>query len=73
MSGSGWEGWFTDPFGRHEARWLSQGKPTRLVRDGDVEIDDEPPAEPPSTVPELIDVPSEHTEPPLRAADFRVV
>ena len=27
------EGWFTDPFGRHEARWLSFGKPTKLVRE----------------------------------------
>jgi hypothetical protein len=40
------EGWFTDPYERHEARWMSQGTPTRLVRDGDVEgsdpVDDEP-------------------------------
>jgi hypothetical protein len=40
------EGWYTDPYARHEARWLSQGKPTRLVRDGGVEgsdpVDDEP-------------------------------
>ena len=35
------EGWFTDPFGRHEARWLSFGKPTKLVRDGDVESYDD--------------------------------
>jgi hypothetical protein len=26
------EGWYTDPFGRHEARWLSNGHATKLVR-----------------------------------------
>jgi hypothetical protein len=31
------EGWYTDPYARHEARWLSQGKPTALIRDGEVE------------------------------------
>jgi hypothetical protein len=40
------EGWYTDPYARHEARWLSQGTPTRLVRDGHVEgsdpVDDQP-------------------------------
>jgi hypothetical protein len=49
------EGWFTDPFGRHEARWLSDGTPTKLVRDGEVESYDEPPDEEPSTVPERIE------------------
>lgn len=28
------EGWYTDPYGRHEARWMSERKPTGLVRDG---------------------------------------
>ena len=41
MSTHGEEGWCTDPFGRHEARWLSFGKPTKLVRDGGVETYDE--------------------------------
>lgn len=40
------EGWYTDPYGRHEARWLSQGTPTSLVRDGGTEgsdpVTDEP-------------------------------
>jgi hypothetical protein len=31
------EGWFTDPFGRHEARWMSGNTPTDLVRDGRAE------------------------------------
>ena len=50
------EGWFTDPFGRHEARWLSQGNPTKLVRDGDVESYDDPPDEEPSQEPVRIEV-----------------
>jgi hypothetical protein len=25
------EGWYTDPYGRHEARWMSAGTPARLV------------------------------------------
>jgi hypothetical protein len=39
------EGWYTDPFQRHEARWMSAGTPTKLVRDGDVESYDDPPDE----------------------------
>ena len=53
MTGS-LEGWCTDPFGRHEARWMSAGKPTKLVRDADSESYDEPPDEKPSHVPEPI-------------------
>ncbi len=40
------EGWYRDPYGRHEARWISVGTPTALVRDGDVESQDPPPATP---------------------------
>jgi hypothetical protein len=40
------EGWYTDPYARHEARWLSDGEPTKLVRDGAVQTYDEPPAGP---------------------------
>ena len=49
------EGWFTDPFGRHEARWLSQGTPTKLVRDGGVESYDDPPDEDPGQEPVRIE------------------
>jgi hypothetical protein len=34
------EGWYTDPYERHEARWMSQGTPTSLVRDEGVEGSD---------------------------------
>ncbi len=36
------EGWYTDPYERHEARWMSQGTPTWQVKDGDVEGRDDP-------------------------------
>ena len=37
------EGWYRDPFGIHEDRWMSQGKATKLVRDGGTESYDPPP------------------------------
>jgi hypothetical protein len=45
------EGWYTDPFGRHEARWMSEGVPTKLVSDEGVESYDEPPDTPPTERP----------------------
>jgi hypothetical protein len=41
------EGWYVDPYGRHEERWYSQGTPTALVRDAQVESHDAPPPDPP--------------------------
>ncbi|MGO9343114.1 MAG: hypothetical protein ACLP6E_11450 [Acidimicrobiales bacterium] len=40
------EGWYVDPYGIHEARWISAGKPTELVRDGRKESRDAPPSNP---------------------------
>jgi hypothetical protein len=40
------EGWYVDPYGRHEARWFSDGTPTQLVRDGGAEARDPPPNTP---------------------------
>jgi hypothetical protein len=37
------EGWYIDPYGIHEQRWMSSGRPTSLVRDGSTEATDEPP------------------------------
>ena len=42
------EGWYTDPWGHHDARWISEGVPTKLVRDGALESYDDPPDAPPS-------------------------
>jgi hypothetical protein len=39
------QGWCEDPFQLHEARYFSAGRPTKLVRDGDVESYDQPPGE----------------------------
>jgi len=39
------QGWGDDPFGLHEHRYFSAGRPTKLVRDGGVEAYDEPPAQ----------------------------
>ena len=41
------QGWYPDPYERHEDRWFSGGKPTRLVRDQGTESYDEPPLEQP--------------------------
>jgi hypothetical protein len=38
------EGWYVDPYDIHEARWVSAGVPTALVRDDDVETQDPPPS-----------------------------
>lgn len=54
------EGWYVDPYGTHEQRWISQGRPTSLVRDGDAEAKDPPPDRP---APEpFVPVPSDSTE-----------
>ena len=37
------EGWYRDPFAVHDDRWMSQGQPTKLVRDGGTESYDPPP------------------------------
>jgi len=41
------QGWYRDPFGRHEDRYFSVGTPTKLVRDHAVESYDPPPADQP--------------------------
>lgn len=41
------EGWYHDPYDRHEARWFSDGAPTDLVRDGHQVTRDAPPPDPP--------------------------
>ena len=39
------EGWYHDPYERHEERWYSNGKPTALVRDAHVESKDPAPSD----------------------------
>jgi hypothetical protein len=41
------QGWCTDPYGLHEARWMSAGQPTKLVLDqGKESYDKVPEGEP---------------------------
>jgi len=64
------EGWFTDPYGLHDARWLSEGKPTHLVRDGATEGSDPAPDEPFKVTPvRLGDDPERGDGSDLRRAD----
>jgi hypothetical protein len=37
------EGWYLDPYGRHEQRWFTSGHPTALIRNGAVDGNDPPP------------------------------
>lgn len=42
------EGWYLDPYGLHEQRWMSAGRATSLVRDDGKEAQDQPPDTPPA-------------------------
>ena len=44
------EGWYLDPFERHQDRWFSNGRPTSLVRDEGLESHDAAPVEESSAV-----------------------
>ena len=61
------EGWYTDPYARHEARWMSDGVPTQLVRDGNVEGHDPAPDEPFTVTPVRVEGNNDAT----RGANFR--
>jgi len=39
------EGWYEDPYRLHQHRWISDGRPSSLVRDSGVESKDAPPDE----------------------------
>jgi hypothetical protein len=61
------EGWYTDPYARHEARWISQGVATDLVRDGSVEGRDPAPDSPFAVTP----IPCEESSTLTKGADLR--
>ncbi len=63
------EGWFTDPFARHEHRWMSNGRPTKLVRDDGRVAYDEPPETGYIRLPERIERPARRGGSDLRRAD----
>lgn len=47
-------GWYVDPYGLHKARWISDGAPMALVRDGGLKAQDPPPDTPPPGPLELL-------------------
>lgn len=49
------EGWYSDPYGIHEARWFSDGSPTALVRDHGTTSKDPTPMTPYVVDPVLIE------------------
>jgi hypothetical protein len=63
------EGWYRDPYGRHEDRWFSAGTPTALVRDQGTEGHDDPPDYPPAGPPEELPDDPAYPGDDLRRAD----
>ena len=63
------QGWYRDPFGRHDDRYFSAGTPTKLVRDGGLESYDPPPEGEP--VPAALSPVVPVGAPPARAARGR--
>ncbi|HEY5110618.1 MAG TPA: hypothetical protein VII96_13505 [Acidimicrobiales bacterium] len=59
------EGWYRDPYGIHEQRWFSGGRPSALVRDEAVESNDPPPGTP------LPETPVRALAPPPNGDDLR--
>jgi hypothetical protein len=39
------QGWYRDPYGSHDDRWFSGGRPTNLVRDHGIQSYDRPPGD----------------------------
>jgi hypothetical protein len=65
------QGWFLDPYEVHEDRYFSDGRPTKLVRDGGVESYDLPPADRELPDPEsLVEAPARGAQ-SADAADMR--
>lgn len=62
------QGWQPDPFGRHQSRYFSAGRPTYLVRDGHVEGSDPVEQIPPQAYPRRADAvvpPAAYGSPPV--------
>jgi len=65
------EGWYSDPYRRHEHRWFSNGTPTALVRDAGTTSQDPPPDTPFVEEPALVDPPPSLAEDDLRRGGDR--
>jgi len=65
------QGWQPDPFGRHQSRYFSAGRPTYLVRDGHIEGSDPVEQIPSQAYPPHVDAgiaPVTHASPPVMRA-----
>ena len=68
------EGWFDDPYGVHQHRWFSAGRPSALVRDDGAESNDPPPAASPTVPLHRVDAPpSSGGDDLIRAGDTESV
>jgi hypothetical protein len=63
----GAEGWYQDPYCRHEERWFSAGRATALVKDGDTEGHDEVSGPPPGPLVPVEDPGWDHGQDLVRA------
>jgi hypothetical protein len=63
------EGWYRDPYGLHDDRWFSDGRPTNLVRDQGIESHDEPPKGPPPPLESIAEIEVDDGRDLLRADD----
>jgi hypothetical protein len=63
------QGWCTDPYELHDARYFSAGRPTKLVRDSGEESYDPPPDGAPIGRSELIEEMDEGDASDLQRAD----
>ena len=64
------EGWYRDPYGLHDDRWFSDGRPSSLVRDEGIESHDEPPrGEPPKPLESIAEIEVSDGRDLLRADD----
>ena len=64
------EGWYRDPYGLHDDRWFSDGRPSSLVRDEGTESHDEPPrGKPPKPLESIAEIEISDGRDLLRADD----
>ena len=62
------EGWYLDPYQIHHDRWMSAGRPTKLVRDGQTESYDEAPDLP---LPDVLVPAASADDEPATGSDLR--
>jgi len=63
------EVWYTDPYGVHQYRWVSDGSPASLVRGAGRTSEDPAPDSPNVEEPKLVDAPPTPAHDDLRRSD----